>query len=156
MWKPVPEFEARYEVSDRGEVRSLRTGKPIVPVLHRQGHFQVGLYAEGKRHYRYVHRLVAESFLGEPTAEIVRHLDGDPSNNGLANLAYGSQSDNMIDSIGHGTHVQSRKTHCPRGHEYDTLNTYLSKAGKRHCKRCLVDRKRERRVAASMTRRESS
>lgn len=39
----------------------------------------------------------------------------------------------------------SIKTHCPRGHEYDLLNTYWSKRGSRHCRACAREKARERR-----------
>jgi hypothetical protein len=38
-------------------------------------------------------------------------------------------------------------THCAHGHEYDTANTYVSVAGKRHCRKCRAAaeaRRRER------------
>lgn len=40
--------------------------------------------------------------------------------------------------------LQSAKTHCPQGHEYDIANTYVSKAGKRHCRACILARERAR------------
>lgn len=30
----------------------------------------------------------------------------------------------------------ARRTHCPKGHEYNSENTYTSKAGSRHCVTC--------------------
>jgi len=41
-----------------------------------------------------------------------------------AHLFLGSISDNMNDSVVKGRHVQSRKTHCPKGHEYAGNNLY--------------------------------
>ncbi|MDP9904774.1 HNH endonuclease signature motif containing protein [Arthrobacter bambusae] len=38
--------------------------------------------------------------------------------------------------------VNSRKTHCPQGHPYDDENTYVSKAGSRHCRVCIRERLR--------------
>ncbi len=35
-------------------------------------------------------------------------------------------------------------THCPQGHAYDEMNTYLDRAGKRHCRACMTRRARER------------
>lgn len=32
------------------------------------------------------------------------------------------------------------KTHCPRGHEYNTENTYLHKDGRRECRTCIRKR----------------
>jgi len=33
-------------------------------------------------------------------------------------------------------HGQSRKTHCPKGHPYDAVNTRVSKRGERICRTC--------------------
>ncbi|WP_350225228.1 HNH endonuclease [Arthrobacter sp. efr-133-TYG-118] len=38
-----------------------------------------------------------------------------------------------------------RKTHCPQGHLYDDENTYVSKAGSRHCQVCIKERLRRSR-----------
>lgn len=39
----------------------------------------------------------------------------------------------------------ARKTHCPRGHEYDEANTYVDKAGSRNCRACDREDKRAKR-----------
>lgn len=35
------------------------------------------------------------------------------------------------------TAVNSVKTECPQGHQYDDGNTYRDKAGKRYCRKCM-------------------
>jgi hypothetical protein len=40
--------------------------------------------------------------------------------------------------------VNSRKTQCPAGHQYDETNTYVDAAGQRHCRACRRQRERER------------
>lgn len=37
-------------------------------------------------------------------------------------------------------------THCPRGHEYDEANTYISKKGCRCCRACARERYHERKM----------
>ncbi len=37
------------------------------------------------------------------------------------------------------------KTHCPRGHPYDLINTHFDKYGHRFCRECNKESKRERR-----------
>ena len=55
---------------------------------------------------RRVHQLILEAFVGpRPKGYETRHLDGDPVNNHLANLCYGTHSENQQDSIRHGTHT---------------------------------------------------
>ena len=50
-----------------------------------------------------------------------------------------------------GRREQSRRTHCPQGHPYDAVNTYVTKQGHRACRACNRDRAaaRVRRQAAS-------
>jgi hypothetical protein len=40
------------------------------------------------------------------------------------------------------------KTHCPTGHPYDEINTYVTKEGRRLCRECKRTRTRERSAAA--------
>lgn len=37
---------------------------------------------------------------------------------------------------------QRAKTHCPQGHPYDEINTYVTKAGRRMCRECSRARRR--------------
>lgn len=43
-------------------------------------------------------------------------------------------------------HYERLKTHCPKGHEYNTINTRTTKEGKRVCREC--DRERKRMISA--------
>jgi hypothetical protein len=88
-----------------------------------------------------VHRLVAEIWLPDPLpGQIqVRHLNGDPFDNRLENLAWGTARDNAEDRMRHGRGVlKDQKTHCINGHEYTEENTYRwsSENGYRRCKTC--------------------
>ncbi len=74
------------------------------------GYPQVGLRRDGKAYTRHVHRLILETFIGPcPEGMECRHLDGDSVNNRLDNLKWGTHSENMQDSIRHGTHVVPRQ-----------------------------------------------
>jgi hypothetical protein len=46
--------------------------------------------------------------------------------------------------------VNAVKTHCPAGHEYDLLNTYICTRGLRNCRKCraAAERRRRRRKTA--------
>jgi hypothetical protein len=44
--------------------------------------------------------------------------------------------------------VNSRKTHCLRGHAYDAANTYVDPRGERACRTCKREDARRRRAAA--------
>lgn len=68
-----------------------------------QGHRRVTLYRDGASTRELVHRLVLTAFARPAVAgEQGRHLDSDPSNNVISNLAWGSQSDNWGERVRHG------------------------------------------------------
>lgn len=142
MWRPIVGFEQFYEVNDRGDVLSLRSGRLLHPQPNRRGYQMVTLCGEGVRKSADVHRLVALAWLGEPAAgQQVRHLNGDTSDNRAANLAWGSASENTVDQVRHGTHHLARRSHCPQGHAYDELNTYRRPDGNgRECRACALKR----------------
>ncbi len=59
---------------------------------------------ERKHCFRYVHRLVLEAFVGPcPEGMQCRHDNGNPHDNRLENLQWGTPLDNMKDKIRHGT-----------------------------------------------------
>jgi hypothetical protein len=53
-----------------------------------------------------------------------------------------------LDMVAKGRHGNANKTHCRRGHEYTTENTYLHKHDNtisRSCKQCILDSNARRR-----------
>lgn len=53
---------------------------------------------------------------------------------------------NHLEPLSRSDHNRTKfGTACPRGHEFDTANTWLDKHGKRHCHACHRIRERERR-----------
>ena len=70
------------------------------------GHLMVTLFNCHGGKYLYVHRLVLEAFVGAcPKGQQCRHLDGNPGNNHLGNLCWGTQKENEEDKIRHGTKI---------------------------------------------------
>lgn len=94
MWREVPGFAGLYEVSDAGEVRSIRTGKILVAWPNRRdGYLQVML---GRKHTFLLHGLVALTFLGpRPIGMEVNHKDGNKLNAAISNLEYVTAASNM-------------------------------------------------------------
>ena len=104
IWRPVSGTSGLYEVSNFGEVRRTRPVRTLKPSDDGKGYFRVNLSINGAVSMHYVAHLVAQEFIGpRPDRNEVRHLDGNPANNSLANLAYGTKSDNMQDALRHGT-----------------------------------------------------
>lgn len=136
-WRPVPEFP-KYMVSADGEVMSLHRGGLVLhPLRLDSGHLFVILSVNGKCHHRRIHHLVLEAFSRpRPKGMECRHLDGNPTNNVIGNLVWGTRSDNQLDRRRHGTSYWANKTHCPNGHAYDDGNTYITPSGRRVCIAC--------------------
>lgn len=146
-WLPVSGYEGLYEVSDTGHVRSLsdRYGRVRVlsPGVTESGHRQVTLTKDGHRRKHYVQRLVMAAFVGpRPQGQVVRHIFGDPSDNALTSLAYGTEVENQADSFRHGTHWSLHKTHCKRGHPLPEKRTGRRGNGQRVCPICAAERSR--------------
>lgn len=137
-WRPIPGFDG-YEASSLGRIRSFRryrTGRILDGNLNTGGYPQVGLYRDGKLHIWTRHRAITLAFFGpRPEGMVTRHLDGDRLHTAVSNLAYGSPTQNNLDTLRHGTHKQAAQTHCKRGHAFDEANTRRY-AGKRHCRAC--------------------
>jgi len=63
-----------------------------------------------------VHRLVLEAFVGPcPEGMECRHLDGDPSNNRLENLRWGTPAENTEDKRKHGRHTSKARYYTHEG-----------------------------------------
>lgn len=96
-WLPVIGFEAKYEVSDQGHVKSLYSTQKLMALhTHWCGYKVIWLRSPGKHKKFFVHRLVAMAFLPNPEKkEIVNHKDGNKANNILSNLEWNTQSENV-------------------------------------------------------------
>ena len=98
VWKAIPGYEGRYEVSDQGRVRSFVKNK--LGVIRKQtrsvyGHMYVSL---GRGVNVTVHSLVLRAFLSErPLGYECCHNDGNPANNFLGNLRWDTHRENIRD-----------------------------------------------------------
>lgn len=62
-----------------------------------------------------VHQLVADAYHGKcPHGMQVRHLDGNPSNNNLHNLCYGTALQNAHDRLAHGRYLSGHQHHASK------------------------------------------
>lgn len=127
IWKQIPGYEGYYSVSNYGKVRSedriitrCKTGikerhkgiivKPWIAKNSGKGYLMVSLSMNNKRLKIGVHRLVLWAFSGKQEKGVdARHLDGNCKNNHFSNLAYGTRSDNIQDSVKHLTMMHPKK-----------------------------------------------
>ena len=95
-WKTISGFDD-YQVSDLGQVRSLKKGRPLMLKIFDNGHgYQwVCFWIKGKSFRKYVHRLVAQAFIGPiPDKLHVSHLNENNQDNRAVNLCYETPSEN--------------------------------------------------------------
>ena len=130
LWKPIPNYEGFYEVSDHGRVRSLdreihvtptvkaaftshRKGRVLRQIVGSHGYLAVYLSRDGKVDTVTVHRLVAHVFHGPPPdpSDEAAHLDGDRCRNVPSNLAWVSRKENEAHKLAHGTLLRGEA--CP-------------------------------------------
>lgn len=141
-WRPVVGWESKYLVSSLGRIYSIPRhkvrGGVLSPTTTAKGYLRCCLPGDaGVSRNLSVHRLVAVAFLGEPKeGQEVRHLNGDPADNRVENLAWGTHAENVADSVLHGSHPEARKTRCPLGHPYDDENTAFDQRDHRICRAC--------------------
>lgn len=104
IWKDIPNYEGKYQISNFGNVISLNFANKHFPRLlklknHKDGYKLVGLsngQANNKTFFA-VHRLVAQAFIPNPeNKEQVNHIDGDKSNNKVTNLEWVTPKENVI------------------------------------------------------------
>jgi hypothetical protein len=110
-WKPVEDFPS-YMISDDGQIKNTKFKKERIlkQFKNKCGHMEIGLHKNGTVKCLKVHRLMAEAFIPNPNNyPIVRHLNDIPNDNRLDNLAWGTQKDNMQDSVRNGTHCAGQR-----------------------------------------------
>jgi len=121
VWKDIPGYEGRYQASTEGRIRSLVrnargvchfTGEPFCRTVRgrilspgkycKAGHLSVvlGHGTAGKP----VHQLIMLTFVGPPPEGMeVLHRNGDPTDNRLENLHYGTRTENILDVYRQGS-----------------------------------------------------
>ena len=101
IWKDVIGYEGKYQISNLGNVKSLKSfdlnGKPIILKTHDvRGYVAVNLYQNNKIENALVHRLVAIHFIpNENNYKEVNHKDENKRNNCVDNLEWCTHKYNM-------------------------------------------------------------
>jgi hypothetical protein len=113
VWKSILGYEGKYEVSNRGRVRSLPrlvktyqghrklSARILKPYLMKTGYLEVKLSSPSR--YALIHSLVLSAFVSprEPK-KVARHLNDIRTDNRLENLAWGTPSENAFDARRNG------------------------------------------------------
>ena len=116
-WKDVVGYEGFYQVSNKGNVRSVarkdsrghRCGGRILKLQYNgYGYIQAKLCKNGKSKKKSAHRLVAEAFIPNPKGFLeVNHKDENKSNNRVENLEWCTREYNV--NYGTRTEKTSKK-----------------------------------------------
>lgn len=98
-WRSVIGYEGLYEVSNCGQIKSLRKGALLTP--HKiNGYYVIRLCKNGKMKNHKVHRLVAIAFIPNPENKaFVDHIDTNRSNNRVENLRWVTRQENYDNPI---------------------------------------------------------
>lgn len=107
-----------YSITEDGKVYSHKFGKvkELKWSMSDKGYPRVGL---GKKQY-YIHALVCDTYLGAlPEGMVRRHLDGNPLNNHISNLAIGTYKENGEDKVKHGRSITGIKHPCAKLTPFD-------------------------------------
>lgn len=102
QWRVIPGYE-RYEASNLGRIRNIKTGKMLAQHAHpKQGYLSVSLWATGatKGTTKWAHRWVALTFLTNPNGlPQVNHKDRVRTNNAVENLEWTTRAENYSHGI---------------------------------------------------------
>lgn len=114
---PIRRYNGKFFISELGNIYSNHRGKGVnyrKPHCDPNGYLRMRLVKGGETIR--IHREVLRAFDRDPTyitlknnaiqLELCRHLDGDPLNNCLTNLKWGSPYENVQDTLKHRPELQ--------------------------------------------------
>jgi len=115
MLLPIPNCEGYYASSDGLIYSTVTVGryprtdgplKKLIEIPSSRPYLRVNT-GRGKED---IHALVLEAFVGpRPSGMHCRHLDGNPHNNAIDNLKWGTVQENQVDRERHGTGNQGSR-----------------------------------------------
>ncbi len=140
-WKAC-EFDSRYKISNFGNIKRIlcsgkdRILKPSVlnkGKTHQYYYFQVT--KEGKRKNHLIHRLVALAFCEGHSEDnnVCDHIDRNTFNNHFSNLRWGTQKDNMKNTLKYKSHIPEKDHKKLLDKEYQKT---IKQSNKFYCELC--------------------
>lgn len=142
-WLRIPDHPEYYICKEGYVCRDDHILKPHKGDNH--GHLNIRLSKNGVTKEEYLHRLLAKGFIPNPNNyPIVRHLDDDPGNNALENLAWGTQKENFRDCKRNGNAYILSDADREKHLKHQRTPIYAKKSGSRRLYfQCQSDAARE-------------
>ena len=115
VWRDIEGYEGKYQVSNKGRVKSLnyhRSGKEVIlkQCKSKDGYLKVCLFKNGKETTFSVHRIVALAFINNyNNCPEINHKDEDKTNNCVENLEWCDRKYNVNYGSAIEKMVQTRK-----------------------------------------------
>lgn len=101
--KDIEGYEGLYAVTEDGHVWSYRKNRFLSDRPTAQGYHRVVLCKDGKQTHKYIHQIVASTYIPNPNGyTIINHKDENPGNNCVDNLEWCDQKYN----INYGTRTE--------------------------------------------------
>lgn len=120
--RPVLGYESLYEVSESGDVFSLKSErKQLKPILHHTGYFTCRLYKNKDWREFKIHRLIAIAFVpNSDNLPQTNHIDGNRKNNHYSNLEWCTNRENCS----HRSSAKTKTSKYPGVHKCKTTGRW--------------------------------
>ena len=131
IYKPIPNYEGLYEVSNLGNVKSLRSNLILKQRLNIDGYKRLNISVNGLSKTFNTHQLVASAFLNhkKDSGLVIDHINNNKLDNRLTNLQLITQRKNSTKDIDR-TKSKSKK-----------LGAHWHKLKKRWCSSIVLNKK---------------
>lgn len=147
-WRVIERYP-KYEVSNYGRIRNIKTGRILQQAFNPNGYLMLTLYrGDGSvgRSVR-VHRIVGEAFCENPydcsVDELdINHDDGDKTNNHVYNLYWTTRKENIQHAFDTGLKVSGRSRRIrvvETGEEFYSARECARRIGKETDQRSISD-----------------
>lgn len=146
IWKPLRNFPS-YNGSSEGRIMNVRTQRILHPTVCENGLTKVTLQRNNEQYTVKLHRVIAETFLGEHPGMDVRHKDRDRSNNRVDNLEWCTRSELIKDAYARGTKrpYQSIPIRvCETGKTYESIRECAKDLG---CDKSSISKQLDGRIS---------